>query len=312
MQKFKEYTGKTTEEAIEIGLKDLGLTRENAEIRVLEEGKKKLFGSVKARVKIAPLCSACDVNGEKLCDNCEAETATENKETAAEEKKKRLSKIQTNAQGKTDGERAVEFLDGLFEIMNIAATTELVAENEKIIINVTAANNNALIGKKGMVLDAAQTLAGAVANIGREDYKRVVVDCENYRENREETLERLANNLAAKSVRLGRKIRLEPMNPYERRIIHSKIAEIEGVSSRSVGEDPYRRVVISSVNGKRERRNGSYHGSKGGRKPYRDQKKPEDFKPSSLDSFKTSFEKDYKKPKPEDDIHAGLYGKIEL
>ena len=312
MQKFKEYTGKTTEEAIEIGLKDLGLTRENAEIRVLEEGKKKLFGSVKARVEIAPLCSACDVNSEKLCDNCEAETATENKETAAEEKKKRLSKIQTNAQGKTDGERAVEFLEGLFEIMNIAATTELVAENEKIIINVTAANNNALIGKKGMVLDAAQTLAGAVANIGREDYKRVVVDCENYRENREETLERLANNLAAKAFRLGRKIRLEPMNPYERRIIHSKIAEIEGVSSRSVGEDPYRRVVISSVNGKRERRNGSYHGSKGGRKPYRDQKKPEDFKPSSLDSFKTSFEKDYKKPKPEDDIHAGLYGKIEL
>ena len=168
MQKFKEYTGKTTEEAIEIGLKDLGLTRENAEIRVLEEGKKKLFGSVKARVEIAPLCSACDVNGEKLCDNCEAETATENKETAAEEKKKRLSKIQTNAQGETDGEGAVEFLDGLFEIMNIAATTELVAENEKIIINVTAANNNALIGKKGMVLDAAQTLAGAVANIDRK------------------------------------------------------------------------------------------------------------------------------------------------
>ena len=223
MQKFKEYTGKTTEEAIEIGLKDLGLTRENAEIRVLEEGKKKLFGSVKARVEIAPLCSACDVNGEKLCDNCEAETATENKETAA------------------------EFLDGLFEIMNIAATTELVAENEKIIINVTAANNNALIGKKGMVLDAAQTLAGAVANIGREDYKRVVVDCENYRENREETLERLANNLAAKAVRLGRKIRLEPMNPYERRIIHAALSENKEVTTESEGKEPARYIVIIPV-----------------------------------------------------------------
>ena len=173
MQKFKEYTGKTTEEAIEIGLKDLGLTRENAEIRVLEEGKKKLFGSVKARVEIAPLCSACDVNGEKLCDNCEAETATENKETAAEEKKKRLSKIQTNAQGKTDGERAVEFLEGLFDILKITAVTELKKEAEKIEINVTAANTTAVIGKRGAMLDAIQTIAGAVANTGRADYKRV-------------------------------------------------------------------------------------------------------------------------------------------
>lgn len=264
MQKFKEYTAKTSEEAIEIGLKDLGLTRENAEIRVLEEGKKKLFGSVKARVEIAPLCAACNVNGEKLCDNCTveaeetdseeiaeegAENVAENgeKNDVAAEKKKRQAKIQTNAEGKTDGERAVEFLDGLFKIMNIAAATELVAENEEIQINVTAANNNALIGRKGMVLDAAQTLAGAVANIGREDYKRVVVDCENYRENREETLERLARNLAAKAVRLGRKIRLEPMNPYERRIIHAALSENSEVTTESEGKEPARYIVIIPV-----------------------------------------------------------------
>lgn len=246
MQKFKEYTAKTSEEAIEIGLKDLGLTKENAEIRVIEEGKKKLFGSVKARVEIAPLG---DDETEKSAAETEAETVTEEtqaeeKADAANEKKKSLAKIQKNAEGKTDGERAVEFLDGLFTIMHIAAATELVAENEEIHINVTAANNNALIGRKGMVLDAAQTLAGAVANIGREDYKRVVVDCENYRENREETLERLAHNLAAKAVRLGRKVRLEPMNPYERRIIHAALSQSREVTTESEGKEPARYIVI--------------------------------------------------------------------
>lgn len=250
MQKFKEYTAKTSEEAIEIGLKDLGLTKENAEIRVIEEGKKKLFGSVKARVEIAPLGddetaeSAAETEAESAEKTVTEETQAEEKADAANEKKKRLAKIQKNAEGKTDGERAVEFLDGLFTIMHIAAATELVAENEEIHINVTAANNNALIGRKGMVLDAAQTLAGAVANIGREDYKRVVVDCENYRENREETLERLAHNLAAKAVRLGRKVRLEPMNPYERRIIHAALSQSREVTTESEGKEPARYIVI--------------------------------------------------------------------
>lgn len=256
MQKFKEYTAKNSDEAIEIGLKDLGLTRENAEIRVLEEGKKKLFGSVKARVEIAPLCAAD--NDAKTKGDAENEGAVETGvesgvNDAAAEKKKRLAKIQTNAEGKTDGERAVKFLDGLFSIMHIAAATELVAENEEIHINVTAANNNALIGRKGMLLDAAQTLAGAVANIGREDYKRVVVDCENYRENREETLERLAHNLAAKAVRLGRKIRLEPMNPYERRIIHAALSKSEEVTTESEGKEPARYIVIIPVGAEDDR-----------------------------------------------------------
>ena len=99
------------------------------------------------------------------------------------------------------------------------------------------------------------------------------------------------------------------MNPYERRIIHSMISEIEGVSSRSVGEEPYRKIIISSLNKKDNR-----HGGRGGRKGDRrknDGRKNRNFEPRSLD-LKTSFEKDYKKPKPEDDLKAGLYGKIEL
>ena len=206
---YKEFTGKTVEEAIELGLTELGLTQEQADIRVLEEGKKKLFGAVKARVEIAPLAQTAAV-----------------------------------ATGKTDGERTVEFLEGLFKLLKITACTELVSEEEKVEINVTAANSNAVIGKHGATLDAIQTLAGAVANTGRDDYKRVVVDCENYRENREATLVKLAGNLAAKAQRLGRKIQLEPMNPYERRIIHAALSEEEGIKTESEGKEPNRYIVV--------------------------------------------------------------------
>lgn len=208
---YKEFTGKTVEEAIELGLAELGLTKETADIRVLEEGKRRLFGTVKARVEIA------------------AKEPVEEQAVSVE---------------KTDGERTVEFLEGLFKLLNITACTELVAEGEKVEINVTAAKSTTVIGKHGAMLDAIQTLAGAVANTGRDEYKRVVVDCENYRENREATLNKLAENLASKAKRLQRKIQLEAMNPYERRIIHSALANAEGVKTISEGKEPNRYIVI--------------------------------------------------------------------
>ena len=258
---YQEFTGKTVDEAIENGLKTLGLTREQVDVRVLEEGKKKLFGSIKARVEMAAP---------------ESEQAQE-EQTVAEE--------QSAAQ--TDGERTVVFLEGLFKLLNITACTELVSEGDKVEINVTAANSNAVIGKHGGMLDAIQTLAGAVANTGRDDYKRVVVDCENYRENRENTLNKLANNLAQKAQNLQRKIMLEPMNPYERRIIHSALSNVEGIKTESEGKEPNRYIVIIPDNVEDEtlpaiparndrgdrrdrrdrrgdRRNGSRGGSKGG------------------------------------------------
>ena len=209
---YTEFSGKTVEEAVQKGLEQLGLTEETADIRILDEGKKGLFGK-KARVEIA------QKEVTEIAENC----------------------IKAGA---TDGERAVAFLDGLFKMLNISACSDLVSEDEKIIINVTAANSNAVIGKRGATLDALQTLAGAVANTGREDYKRVVVDCENYRENREETLQKLAENLAQKAIRLGRRIKLEEMNPYERRIMHAALSSYEGVKTASEGKEPYRYVVI--------------------------------------------------------------------
>ena len=231
---YTEFTGKTVDEAIENGLKELGLTAEQADIRVLEEGKKKLFGSVKARVEIAAKEVEKEVAKEVVVEEAPVEEKTE--------QPKALSNFcPSNA---TDGERTVVFLEGLFELLNITACTELVSEGEKVEINVTAANTTAIIGKHGAMLDAIQTLAGAVANTGRDDYKRVVVDCENYRENREATLNKLAENLAQKAIRLGKKIQLEPMNPYERRIIHAALSEREGVSTQSEGKEPNRYIVI--------------------------------------------------------------------
>ena len=256
-----EFKGKTVDEAVEKGLKELGLTKENADIRVLEEGKKKLFGAVKARVEIAAKEEAC-----ACADNCEkacVESETPSVEVAGE-----------NA---TDGERTVVFLEGLFKLLNITACTELVAESDKVEINVTAANTTTIIGKHGVMLDAIQTLAGAVANTGRDDYKRVVVDCENYRENRETTLNKLAENLAAKAVRLGKKIQLEPMNPYERRIIHAALSENEEVKTESEGKEPNRYIVIVPNNledpdapaiparTERDRRAKGGYGNRGGR-----------------------------------------------
>ncbi|MBP3423226.1 MAG: protein jag [Clostridia bacterium] len=296
--KYVEFTGKTVEEAVEKGLKELGLTAEEADIRVLEEGKKKLFGSIKARVEIAP----------KSSENSQDEEAVESEEKTQNKAKS----TPVAAEGATDGERTVVFLEGLFELLNITACTELVSEGEKIEINVTAANTTAIIGKHGGMLDAIQTLAGAVANTGRDDYKRVVVDCEDYREKREATLNKLAENLAQKAIRLGKKIMLEPMNPYERRIIHAALSEREGVSTASEGKEPNRYIVIipdnledpnapaiparterdGRRNGRNDRRNGrggkGSYGSRGGRND-RGGRKPMGRKPAAGPSGGTSL-----------------------
>ena len=196
------YYGKTVEEAIEEGLKELGVTAEQAEIKIIEEAKKGFLG----------------INSKK-------------------------AEVEINAK-KTDGERVKAFLEGLFPIMKVNAKCNLLEEDDKIVVEVVAERSQQVIGYRGETLDALQTLAGAVANIGREDYRRVVVDCENYREKREDTLKSLAEKLADRAVREGRKVILEPMAPYERRIIHSALADRKDVTTESDGKEPNRHVVI--------------------------------------------------------------------
>ena len=229
-----------------------------------------------------------------------------------DEGKKRLigskpAQVRLTVIERTDGERAVEFLEGLFPLIGADATAQLKSEDEKIVIELTAASAKSIIGRRGEIIDAVQTLAGAVANIGRKDYKRVVVDCENYREDREETLKRVANKLAAKAVRLGKRVRLEPMNPYERRIIHSALMDNPDVTTKSEGKEPGRFVVIIPKNlrtydkrGRNDRGRGrnDRNGSRGGysvkprygeRKPYPKRELPAEWTPESSG---TSFKRD--------------------
>ena len=181
---------------------------------------------------------------------------------------------------KTDGERANDFVTGLLEIIKMPATTELNEDENGIVINVITTTSSAVIGYRGEVLDAIQCLAGAVANTGKEEYSRVVVDCEGYRSKREETLKSLAEKLANKAVRTGRKVSLEPMNPFERRIIHSALAENTEVKTASEGKEPNRYISIIPNNMKpgrplREDRRGrdnrrDNHGDRRGRDNRRD------------------------------------------
>lgn len=207
-------------------------------------------------------------------------------------------------------EIARDYILSITEKMGLEMTATIEENEDGAVITLDGENAGTIIGKRGDTLDAIQYLASMVCNKGQKDYYRITVDSRGYREKRKNILIELANKIAKNVLKTGYSATLEPMNPYERRIIHSAVAEIEGVNSRSIGEEPYRKVIISSDNPKRS----GNRRSDGGRNRNfnRDRKRPkENFEPKSLD-LKTSFEKDYKRPKPEDNLNAGLYGKIEF
>ena len=206
------FTAKSVDEALDLGLQELNLTLDEVEYEVLEEGKKKLFGSVKAKIRIIP----------------------KTEEVAADD----------------DAKRTAVFIDGLLKIIGINGTSEVSDSDENFTINIKSENSARVIGKRGDVLDAIQCIAGAVANIGKDEYKKVVVDCENYRAQREQTLRDLAVKLAKKAVETGRKMILEPMSPYERRIIHAALSDNTVVKTASEGREPNRYIVVIPNNAK--------------------------------------------------------------
>lgn len=204
---------------------------------------------------------------------------------------------------------------GISEVQNITET------EDGATISISQDENSLIIGKNGEVLDALQYLACMVCNHNDKDYFRISVDCGGYREKRVKSLEELAVKVAKGVLKNGRSSALEPMNPYERRIIHSAVSTVEGVSSRSTGEEPFRKVIIvplveksDVVEKKQLRPNTNVRGtgkkdsiSRGEKTPY------VPSAPRTLD-LKTSFEKEYKKPqpKPEDSLKGDLYGKISI
>ena len=141
---------------------------------------------------------------------------------------------------------AVEFLDGLFEKMGINATAEALKsdEDDTVNININGDSTGILIGRRGETLDSIQYITSLVINKGNEEYKRVHIDTEDYRKKREASLVSLANKLAERVDATGKRVVLEPMNPYERRILHSTLHDHPTVTTVSEGQEPYRRVII--------------------------------------------------------------------
>ena len=154
----------------------------------------------------------------------------------------------------TIDDKATDFLKDVFEAMGLSVDVDVKMneEEKEMDINLSGDEMGILIGKRGQTLDSLQYLVSLVVNKESEDYLRVKLDTENYRERRKEPLETLAKNIAYKVKRTRRSVSLEPMNPYERRIIHSALQNDKYVFTRSEGEEPFRHVVIAL---KREERN---------------------------------------------------------
>lgn len=203
MSQVIEKTAKTVQEAINLALDELHASPDNADIEVLEEGSKGLFGigSKVARVRVT------------------------------------LKDIQKN--------RGEKFLQEVFSKMKVSVDIETEEDEESMTLRIKGKDSGIIIGRRGETLDALQYLTSLVVNKNREDYKRVTVDIENYRQKREETLVRLASRLAERVVRYRKNVTLEPMNPYERRIIHSSLQNNKMVETYSVGDEPNRKVVIT-------------------------------------------------------------------
>lgn len=161
--------------------------------------------------------------------------------------KQAVIKVKVKEEKKSVVEVTNEFLTDLFRCMNIAVVIDSkYDENEKSLdIDLSGDDMGVLIGKRGQTLDSIQYLTSLVVNKDAEDYIRVKVDTENYRERRKQTLENLAKNISYKVKRTRRPVSLEPMNPYERRIIHSALQNDKYVTTHSEGEEPYRKVVVT-------------------------------------------------------------------
>lgn len=209
---------------------------------------------------------------------------------------------------------ARNYIKSILNAMDVDCEFVIYQNETGAVIDIKSNNNGTIIGRRGETLDSIQYLCSIIANKGDKDYFRITIDCLGYRNKRKETLKQLAAKVAKSVLKSGRSQQLEPMNPYERRVIHSTISGIEGVSSRSVGEEPYRKIIIVSDNPKNNRRRGGNRRDDrkgGGRRNDRQRTPREPMEVKAID-LSTSFEKDYKKPKPEDSMEGGLYGKIEF
>lgn len=263
-----EATGKTIEDAVRSGLVQLGLTRDEVTVEVLAEPKSGFLGigSKPAVVRVTAKEEAEHVLQRQQEDVRKAEEAE--KQTAATETKA-VAEPQSasepaadpaepeTASPADDGEDSVEdftaeeaaakareFLQEVLKNMGMQVMIEKMIKPDKIILHLHGKNLGILIGKHGQTLDALQYLTNLTTNQGKETRHFIMLDVENYRHRREETLKQLALRLSGRVKKKGDKVVLEPMNGYERKIIHVALQDAEHVRTESEGQDPYRHVVI--------------------------------------------------------------------
>ena len=232
-----EVTGKTVEEALTNASLELKTASDNLEYEVIEKGSSGLFGFITSK-------PAKIIVWKKETDEDEADELVK----PVVEKETKPAKENTKAEPVYNSvieEKIKKFLNDIFKTMDLDVTIEVSFGEENLIdINLVGKEMGVLIGKRGQTLDSLQYLVSLVANKEGGKYYRVKLDTENYRERRKATLESLAKNIAYQVKRTRRPVSLEPMNPYERRIIHSALQNDKYVSTRSEGEEPFRHVVV--------------------------------------------------------------------
>ncbi len=269
--KYSEKWGDSVDSAVKLALADLGLTEEQVNVTILEQPSKGFFGlgSKLAKVRVEekapekveePKKEAKEIKEVKA----EAKPEVSEKKNQSKPKPKKEHKEKKHEKHENDhanedlsvlNERPADlveapehpahvFLTDISKEMGLDINIKTYTNEKLVYIDVDGPDSGTVIGKRGATLDALQYLTSLVVNKDDGAYKRVVINAEGYREKREKTLEKLANRLADKALKTGKAVRLEPMNPYERKVIHTTLQARPEVKTRSEGEEPYRKVVI--------------------------------------------------------------------
>ena len=247
MKKYLEKSGKTEDEALAAALRELGLDRDDVSVEIVERAKSGFLGIGASPAVVREEYDAPDeepVKEAPAAPVSEPPRAEKKAEKAAEPAAPAVSTEPKYTEGvKADTER---FLRGLLERMGVKAEIEITdRDNGGILVNLSGPGMGAVIGRRGETLDAIQHLTNYAVNRGSDKRCHISVDAESYRAKREESLVHLAEKMAAKVVKYKRSMALEPMNSYERHVIHTALQNFEGVSTSSTGTEPNRRVVVS-------------------------------------------------------------------
>ena len=262
---YESFSARNVNDAITEACTKLGVPSDQLDYEIVEEGSNGFLGFAAKNAVIKARIKGLENETEKKSESAEQPASLFVKEEKKEEKKeikkedqkekikeekkepeKRIVNPVSAEHGEQLCNRAKEFLTEVFHAMDIAVVIETsfdTSENS-MDINLSGDDMGLLIGKRGQTLDSVQYLVSLVVNKGEDEYIRIKVDTENYRERRKETLENLAKNIAFKVKRTRRSFALEAMNPYERRIIHSALQNDRYVETYSEGAEPYRHVVV--------------------------------------------------------------------